>query len=201
VGGWVLRWCRLMPVALNLSKSTFGLLTAVEPVGRQNGKVVWKCYCACGGQTEATASNLRSGNSTNCGCVRRLGLKQRNTTHGLGKPPEYNSWANMIQRCHNSDHPKFLYYGGRGISVCSAWRESFPAFLAHIGPRPSPRHSIDRFPDNNGNYEPGNVRWATQKEQIANSRSRSAAVSAALKKVHAERPGFNLGRRAKNARL
>jgi hypothetical protein len=180
-----------MPAALNLAKSTFGMLTAIEPVGRQNGKVVWRCRCACGGETESTANNLRSGNSTNCGCVRRSGLSQRNTTHGLGKPPEYNSWANMVQRCHNPDHPKFHYYGGRGISVCSVWRESFPAFLAHIGPRPSPGHSIDRFPDNNGNYEPGNVRWATQKEQVANSRSGAAAISVALKRVHAERPGFN----------
>ena len=189
-----------MPAALNLSKSIFGLLTAIEPVGRQNGKIVWSCRCACGTTIKAPAGSLRSGNTTNCGCVRSAGLRQRNTTHGLGKPPEYNSWANMIQRCHNPSRPKFRYYGGRGISVCAEWRDSFAAFLAYIGPRPSPRHSVDRFPDNDGNYEPGNVRWATQKEQVANSRSNAAAVSIALKRVHAERPGFNLGRRAKNVR-
>ena len=165
-----------MPTALDLSKSTFGLLTPSSHRPGVGTEVVWLCRCACGGETEATAGSLQAGNSTNCGCVRRSGLKQRNTTHGLGKPPEYNTWANMIQRCHNPDHPKFRYWGGRGISVCAEWRESFAAFLAYVGPRPSPRHSIDRFPDNSGDYEPGNVRWATQKEQVANSRSRSAAV-------------------------
>jgi hypothetical protein len=75
----------------------------------------------------------------------------------------------MIQRCHNKKHFAFKYYGGRGIVVCSEWRSSFDAFLAHIGPRPSKKHGIDRI-DNSGCYEPGNVRWATMKEQTQNFR-------------------------------
>lgn len=76
----------------------------------------------------------------------------------------------MVQRCHNPKHPKFATYGGRGILVCERWRESFETFLADVGPRPSPKHSIDRHPDPNGNYEPGNVRWATQKQQMRSTR-------------------------------
>jgi hypothetical protein len=76
----------------------------------------------------------------------------------------------MIARCYNPKHPKFRYYGGRGITICDEWRYDFAAFVAYIGPKPSRHYSIDRYPDNNGNYEPGNVRWATQKEQVANSR-------------------------------
>ena len=182
-----------------MSEPVYGLLTPVRIIERRNGKIIWECRCACGGRAELAIGNLRSGNSTNCGCVRRSGLIARNTTHGLGRTPEYSSWANMIQRCHNPNHPKFHYWGGRGIIVCHEWRNSFSAFLAHIGPRPSSGLSIDRFPDNDGNYEPGNVRWANQKDQVANSRSNGAAISVALKRIHAERPGFNLGRRAKNA--
>lgn len=180
-----------MPVAKNLLGHQFGGLTVVSQAGRQNGKIVWECVCSCGTTIEVTSGNLNSGNSTNCGCVRKSGMSRRNTTHGLGKPPEYTSWANMIQRCHNPHNPKFHYYGGRGISVCVEWRDSFETFITHVGSRPSVKHSIDRFPDNDGNYEPGNVRWATQKEQVGNSRSRSVALSESLKRVHRERPGFN----------
>jgi hypothetical protein len=80
----------------------------------------------------------------------------------------------MIQRCTNLRRPEFPHYGGRGIIVCDHWRGAFTAFLADMGRAPSPKHSLDRFPDNDGNYEPGNVRWATAKEQRANQRERHA---------------------------
>lgn len=86
--------------------------------------------------------------------------------------PEYCAWSNMIQRCTNPKHPSFREYGGAGIAVCRRWRESFAAFLADMGRRPSARHSIDRYPDNSGGYEPGNCRWATQSEQNFNRRPR-----------------------------
>jgi hypothetical protein len=88
------------------------------------------------------------------------------------RTPEYQTWANIIKRCTNPKTPNYRYYGGRGIAICSRWRDSFQAFLADMGRRPSPRHSIDRYPNNDGHYEPGNCRWATAKEQRQNQRPR-----------------------------
>jgi hypothetical protein len=91
-------------------------------------------------------------------------------TLGLTRSATHVAWTNMIQRCTNQSRPDFSFYGGRGISVCPQWRESFTRFLADMGERPSPKHSLDRFPDQNGNYEPGNCRWATKHEQMQNTR-------------------------------
>jgi hypothetical protein len=89
-----------------------------------------------------------------------------------GKPtPEYSAWSNMLQRCYNPKHTGYKYYGAQGVGVCVEWRQSFPAFLKDVGLRPSLRHSLDRYPNNKGNYEPGNVRWATITEQNRNTRS------------------------------
>ncbi len=90
--------------------------------------------------------------------------------HGWWGTPEYRAWVDLIARCENPKHPRFADYGGRGVLVCPRWRSSFAAFLADIGPRPAPRLSIDRI-DNDGNYEPGNCRWATTKVQAANKRN------------------------------
>lgn len=94
------------------------------------------------------------------------------TRHGGSGDSEYNCWAMMIQRCENPNTPGYLeFYGGRGVKVCHRWRESYPAFLEDMGRRPSGVHSLDRFPNKDGNYEPGNVRWATPSEQQANLRN------------------------------
>ncbi len=82
---------------------------------------------------------------------------------------EYSAWSMAKQRCGNPRHPRFADWGGRGIRVCDEWLHDFPAFLAHIGPRPGPEFSLDRI-DNDGDYEPGNVRWATRVEQRRNRR-------------------------------
>ncbi len=90
--------------------------------------------------------------------------------HGESKSPEYVLWRNMQQRCYNIKNTKYHLYGGRGIKVCSEWRDNFLTFLAYVGRKPTSLHSLDRFPNPNGNYEPGNVRWATAKEQAESSR-------------------------------
>lgn len=87
--------------------------------------------------------------------------------HGFAKTPEHNAWCLMNSRCYNKNHPRYMEWGGRGITVCDEWRKDFLAFYRYLGPRPSPLHSVDRIKGDKG-YEPGNVRWATKREQSAN---------------------------------
>jgi hypothetical protein len=131
------------------------------------------CACDCGGETIVCLNHLRQGRVTSCGCARREKTAATKRKHGfrVGAPlPEYNSWRGMRARCENRKHSDFHNYGGRGIAVSARWRESFENFLADMGRKPSPVHSLDRI-DVNGDYEPGNCRWATPKEQRANQRT------------------------------
>lgn len=157
----------------------FGRLVVTGTSPRRNGyhAFVW-CQCDCGRRKEVEFSKLKNGETTSCGCFRyKVALtnfkKGGQPKHGLYNSPEYNSWENMKTRCTNPNNNRFDYYGGRGITVCPEWMESFEAFYAHIGPRPEPKglYSIDRI-NNDGNYEPGNVRWATKTQQ-ANNKSRN----------------------------
>ena len=133
-----------------------------------------KCKCDCGCEIETRLASLRSGQTTSCGCFNRekVSVGKYHLKHGESHPtPEYRAWVSMITRCHNPNTTGFKNWGGRGISVCLEWRHDYVAFLAHVGRRPSPKHSLDRYPNVNGNYEPGNVRWATSKEQARNRRA------------------------------
>ena len=98
----------------------------------------------------------------------RLGVDVPRIRHGLYRCPEYNIWRQMKNRCANERAVNYAWYGGRGIRVCERWRASFVAFVTDMGRRPTPKHTIDRYPKSDGDYEPLNCRWATRKEQMRN---------------------------------
>lgn len=147
----------------DLTGQTFGRLTAIQYVDTHKEHARWLCHCSCGGTAIVPAYALKRGNTKSCGCIHR----ETCTKHGMFGTPTYNSWVSMIQRCLNSNYPGFANYGGRGVSVCESWRE-FENFIADMGERPDGT-SIDRI-DVNGNYEPGNCRWATRSVQSSNQR-------------------------------
>lgn len=148
---------------VDLTGRKFGLWTVESFAGYSGKNRVWHCVCDCGTK-QIVFCNF--GKRKNPGCQKCL---PRGRTHGFSNTPTYQSWASMRARCSRKNHVNYDDYGGRGIAVCERWF-SFELFLADMGERPSKKHSIDRFPNKNGNYEPGNCRWATQTEQMRNTR-------------------------------
>ena len=160
-----------MSKAIDLTGQTFSQLTVIcraENDKRRGAR--WKCRCACGGFATIRAYNLRSGKTKSCGCMGRERLIERNFVHGRTGSPEYATWKSIIKRCTNPNDISFKNYGERGIKVCEEWMNDFMAFFNYIGPKPTQKHSIERI-NNNRNYQPGNVKWATQKQQCNNKRN------------------------------
>jgi hypothetical protein len=152
----------------------FGRLTFVEQLPALPAHLhrVARWRCDCGALTVVATTRVKNGYTKSCGCLVIENSRRVNLKHGMRRSPEYTSWTAMKMRClvpSNKDYPR---WGGRGVTVCGRWRDSFEDFLADMGPKPSPRHTLDRWPNNDGNYEPGNCRWATPKEQALNRRAR-----------------------------
>jgi hypothetical protein len=161
----------------DLSGQNFTNWTVLRRNGKDiHGALLYECHCECGTVRDIAGYSLRNGDSKSCGCLQASKTSVRadgktthwspTKTHGMKGTPEYTAWAAMKGRCSNPNYENYPNYGGRGITVCKEWDDSFEAFYADVGPRPE-GHSLDRI-DVNGNYEKNNVKWSCSEEQCNN---------------------------------
>lgn len=168
-----------MNARMNLVGLKQGRLTVVAFAETRNARAYWQCICECGAETIVATTNLRENSRRpvrSCGCLRvdvaeRMGRSTRTHGEAIAGTVEYRTWRNIRIRCQNENAPNWKWYGAMGVKVCDRWDESYEMFLADMGRRPSADHSIDRYPDPYGDYEPGNCRWATPTQQRHNRRT------------------------------
>lgn len=157
---------------IDLTGKVYGRLTVISfsHTKQPKHRHYWNCICQCGNIHVAQSYLMRAGLTQSCGCLKKEAFKY-SITHGEShRTKEYSAWSCMKSRCLNPNCDKYKWYGARGITIHPIWIESFEEFLKHVGRAPTPKHSLDRI-NNDGNYEPGNVKWSTHKEQCANRRS------------------------------
>lgn len=148
----------------------FGRLVVICKTQKQRGERIqnaWYCRCDCGNEVSHFTSNLRSGNTRSCGCLLRDILPTVNYRHGEShSSPEYRAWKAMRTRARNPNIPGAQWYNLKGVKCCKRWND-YRKFLADMGRKPTPRHTLDRI-NSNGDYKPSNCRWATYAEQMVN---------------------------------
>ena len=159
----------------DLTGQRFGRLVVVSKTEERIYRhVVWKCLCDCGNECLAPSNSLKTGRKQSCGCLMVESRGTARITHHMSGTKLYAAWQGMRKRCFSTYHKNYEDYGGRGITVCEEWNNDFQSFYDYVSQLPhfgEEGYSLDRI-NNDGNYEPGNVRWATGKEQASNRRKR-----------------------------
>lgn len=157
----------------DLTGQKFGRLTVIERAENIGDRTRWKCQCDCGNEIIVYATNLKRGLTKSCGCYGKNFPSHLKHGHGKHGDSTYNVYTLMKSRCYNTNNKAYKNYGGRGIAVCDEWLHDFKAFYDYVSVLPhfgEAGYSLDRI-NNDGNYEPNNVRWATKKEQANNRRT------------------------------
>jgi hypothetical protein len=153
---------------IDLTGQKFGYI-AITDRGFNNkwGEATWNGICACGSFINVVAGDLKSGHTKSCGCLNKEKVIERNTTHGMAYNPLYYIWYEMINRCYNTNHKSYKYYGAKGIKVCQRWLDSLENFIEDMGERPE-SYTVERV-NRKGDYCKENCIWATRKVQQNNT--------------------------------
>lgn len=171
-----------MGAKVNLIGRRFGRLVVLAEMSERGswGKIMWECLCDCGGANILATTTLNSGLVKSCGCIKRELDLERTRTHGMSKTLIYDVYNSMKARCYNTANAAYSYYGGSGVKVCDRWLEGngvgFLNFVEDMGEKPSPTFSVDRI-DPDGDYSPGNCRWASKHTQAVNQRLKESNKS------------------------
>jgi len=157
-----------MSATRDLKGLKFGRLSVLAMESQKNRRTYWTCICECGNKTIGRSDQITSGKKTSCGCYGAEMRKKANITHGKSRTNEYKIWGRMNDRCSNKNDKSYSSYGGRGIHVCSRWKD-FSEFFHDMGVRPAGGYTLERI-DNDKGYNPDNCAWATRKTQQNNTR-------------------------------